>query len=92
LQGGNLIPDVRDNGGSRSGIERWKILIPGFNPERRSGQDRRKNRERRTWFNPYAIKYLKRSMDGYLEYINAHKGMGSFPKLSSLGVFFCFDN
>jgi len=40
------IPEKGDRGGRRSGIERRKIFIPGYTPERRSGLDRRSGQER----------------------------------------------
>ena len=75
MRGADSIPEITDRGGRRSGIERRKILIPGFNPDRRSGQDRRKSQERRSQYDPGAVSYLKRSIDRYMEYANTHKGM-----------------
>ncbi len=80
----NLNLGIRDKGGRRSGIERRKVITPGFSPERRSGQDRRKNGERRTEFIPENVSFLKRGMDRYLEYTNAHRGMGYAVMLSLL--------
>ena len=42
------IPEKGDRGGRRSGIERRKIFIPGYTPERRSGLDRRSGQDRRS--------------------------------------------
>ena len=93
LHGETLPPGISDNGGRRSGIERRKILIPEFDPERRSGQDRRRARERRTLFDPQRIHNLKRSMDRYMEYTNAHRGIAyafllSLPIWAGLILFF----
>lgn len=41
---------IKDNGGSRSGIERRQIVYNGCIPERRSGKDRRKGVDRRSGF------------------------------------------
>jgi hypothetical protein len=41
-----------DRGGRRSGVERRKIFIPGYTPERRSGEDRRSGQERRSLKEP----------------------------------------
>jgi hypothetical protein len=85
LRDANSIPVVIDQGGRRSGIERRKICIPGCEPERRSGQDRRKCQERRNQYDPGAAGYLKRSMDRYMEYANTHKGM-AYGLLLSLPI------
>jgi hypothetical protein len=46
------IPEKGDRGGRRSGIERRKIFIPGYTPERRSGLDRRSGQDRRSLRGP----------------------------------------
>ena len=38
---------IKDNGGSRSGLERRQIEVTGFIPERRSGKERRTGTDRR---------------------------------------------
>lgn len=39
--------DIIDNGGTRSGRERRKPAIINYNPERRTGQERRDGMDRR---------------------------------------------
>jgi hypothetical protein len=85
LRDATWIPDIRDQGGRRSGLERRKNFIPRYKPERRSGQDRRKSQERRNRYDPEAVSYLKRSMDRYMEYANTHKGM-AYGLLLSLPI------
>jgi len=80
-----LIPDIGDQGGRRSGTERRKNFIPGYNSERRSGQDRRKSLERINRNDPGAVSYLERSLDGYMESVNSFKGM-TYGLLLSLSI------
>jgi hypothetical protein len=84
-----------DRGGRRSGIERRKNSTPGYKPERRSGQDRRKSQERRTLYDPGASSYLKRGMDRYMDYANTHKGIAyglllSLPVWAAIILFIVF--
>jgi len=85
LGGANLIPDIGNQGERRSGIERRKISIPGYNPERRSGQDRRKSQQERNRYDPEAVKYLERSYDRYMESVDTFKGV-SYGLLLSLTI------
>ena len=39
--------EIFDNGGTRSGRDRRKLKITNHNPERRTGQERRNNLDRR---------------------------------------------
>jgi hypothetical protein len=39
--------DMIDNGGTRSGRDRRKLAIINYNPERRTGQERRNEMDRR---------------------------------------------
>jgi hypothetical protein len=83
LQNANLISDIGDQGDRRSGIERRKISIPGYDPERRSGQDRRKRQQRRNRHDPEAV--LERSYDRYMESVDTFKGV-SYGLLLSLPI------
>ena len=83
MGGANLIPDIGNQGDRRSGIERRKISIPGYYPERRSNQDRRKSQQRGNRYDPEAI--LERSYDRYMESVDTFKGM-SYGFLLSLPI------
>jgi hypothetical protein len=83
LQNANLISDIGGQGDRRSGIERRKISIPGYHPERRSGQDRRKSQQSRNRYDPEAV--LERSYDRYMESVDTFKGM-SYGFLLSLPI------
>ena len=43
----NNYKEIIDNGGTRSGRDRRKLKIMSHNPERRTGQERRNNLDRR---------------------------------------------
>jgi hypothetical protein len=75
MQEGYPIPNMRDKGGRRLGMDRRRLFIPENKSEKRSGQDRRKSQERRSRYDPGAVSYLKRSMDSYMEYADTFKGM-----------------
>jgi len=66
---------VPDKGGRRMGVDRRQDSIPGFYPDRRSGQDRRADRDRRSRLDPERASYLKRNSDRYMEFANTQKGM-----------------
>jgi hypothetical protein len=66
---------VPDNGGRRMGMDRRKISIPGFAPDRRSGQDRRADQDRRIIADLDSVPYLKRNSDRYMEFANTQKGL-----------------
>ena len=85
MQNANLISDIGDQGDRRSGIERRKISIAGYDAERRSGQDRRKSQQRRNRYDPEAVSYLERSYDRYMESVDTCKGM-SYGLLLSLTI------
>ena len=85
MGGANLIPDIGNQGDRRSGIERRKISIPGYYPERRSNQDRRKSEQRRNRYDPEAVSYLETSYDRYMESVDTFKGM-SYGFLLSLPI------
>ena len=68
------IPQINDMGGRRSGNERRRADIPGYEPERRSGQDRRTGQERRSLEQTDDFDYLRRNMDRYAEFANTNRG------------------
>jgi hypothetical protein len=65
---------MHDRGGRRSGNGRRRVVIPGYEPERRSGQDRRSGQERRSPEHPEELDHLRRNMDRYAEFSNANRG------------------
>ena len=73
-----------DRGGRRSGIAR-RSVIPGFEPERRSGKERRSGQERRRLEQQGDVDYLRRNIDRYAEFSNAHRGV-TYGILLSLPV------
>jgi len=79
------ILSLKDQGGRRSGIDRRKFLAPEFVPERRSGQDRRSNQERRNGRDLIEVGCLKRGTDRYAEFANTQKGL-SLAFLLSLPI------
>ena len=66
---------IPDNGGRRTGDDRRKIPIPGFLPERRTGQDRRIYQDRRNRIDEGNIAFLRRNTDRYMEFANTQKGL-----------------
>ena len=84
---------IIDRGGRRSGIDRRRLLIPSYSPERRSGQDRRGGLERRsgkdTCLSPLEP---RRRVDTYIEFIGTLKGLFWGVSLGSLlwGVMILF--
>jgi hypothetical protein len=66
---------VRDKGGRRSGSERRKFPILEYAPERRSGQERRGDEDRRNGTDSGEAIYLKRNADRYMEFANTQKGV-----------------
>jgi hypothetical protein len=66
---------VPDNGGRRMGMDRRRGSIPGFAPDRRTGQDRRADQDRRSRVDPENASYLKRNSDRYMEFANTQKGL-----------------
>lgn len=75
MQGGYSKVKIPDNGGRRAGADRRKTFIPGFIPERRTGQDRRCYQDRRTRLDFDPSSYLRRNTDRYMEFANTQKGM-----------------
>jgi len=71
----NSILHSHDRGGRRSGIARRRDVIPGYEPERRSGQDRRSGQERRSLEQQGDFDYLRRNIDRYAEFSNTHRGV-----------------
>jgi hypothetical protein len=66
---------IRDKGGRRLGNDRRKFSILEYAPERRSGQDRRGNEDRRNGRGSGGVIYLKRDTDRYVEFANTQKGL-----------------
>ena len=66
---------MRDRGGRRSGIERRKVSILEYALERRSGEERRSDRDRRRGRGPEEAIYLRRNTDRYKEFANTQKGL-----------------
>ncbi len=60
--------------GRRSGFDRRKTLHLEYEPEKRSGKDRRTRRDRRG-SGEGDISYLRRNSDRYIEFRNANKGV-----------------
>ena len=71
----NWIAEKGEIDGRRSGLDRRKLFIPGYTPERRSNQDRRSSQDRRSRQNPGNAFNLRRSMDRYMEFVNTQKGV-----------------
>jgi hypothetical protein len=66
---------IRDRGGRRSGVERRKFSILEYAPERRSGEARRGDQDRRSGRGSEEAIYLKRDTDRYMEFANTQKGL-----------------
>ena len=66
---------IRDRGGRRSGVERRKFSILEYAPERRSGEARRGDQDRRSRRGSEEAIYLKRDTDRYMEFANTQKGL-----------------
>ena len=72
----NWISRIVDKGGRRLRLDRRKAPVPERKPdERRTREERRGGRDRRSLEGQGNIGYLRRSMDRYLEFVNAHKGL-----------------
>jgi hypothetical protein len=66
---------IRDRGGRRSGVERRKFSVLEYAPERRSGEERRDDQDRRSRRGSEEALYLKRDTDRYMEFANTQKGL-----------------
>jgi hypothetical protein len=67
---------VEDNGGRRSGLDRRRLWIPAYYPERRSGQDRRNGLERRSGKASFLdLPEPKRKTDTYIEFLGTVRGL-----------------
>ena len=51
---------INDRGGRRLGTDRRRVLIPSYCPEKRSGQDRRGDQERRSGKGDFLISFEPR--------------------------------
>ena len=69
------IPEEGNRNGRRLGIDRRRFFIPGYSPERRSNQERRNGQDRRSGKDPENVIFWRRSIDRYMEFINAQKGI-----------------
>ena len=56
-------------------MDRRKASMLGFHPERRSGLDRRADRDRRSGVDLGKVSHLKRNSDRYMEFANTQKGV-----------------
>ena len=84
---------IIDRGGRRSGIDRRRLLIPSYSPERRSEQDRRSGLERRSGKDTsWSLLGPRRRVDTYIEFIGTLKGLFWGVSLGSLlwGVMILF--
>jgi hypothetical protein len=67
---------IEDNGGRRSGLDRRRLWIPVYCPERRSGQDRRGGLERRSGKASFlGLPEPKRKTDEYAEFLGSVGGL-----------------
>jgi hypothetical protein len=76
------ISNFPDRGGRRLQMDRRKVSIPEFEPERRSYKDRRRNLDRRICMAPEYLIYPNRNLDRYMEFLNANKGITNALLLS----------
>jgi len=75
LGDGYLSFGIGDKGGRRSGLDRRKIVNPEHMIDRRSGQDRRNDLDRRTGNRAAHLIPLRRNTDRYIEFANTQKGL-----------------
>ena len=75
MSNANSILHTHDRGGRRSGIARRRDVILGYEPERRSGKERRRSQERRSLEQQGDVDYLRRNIDRYAEFSNTHRGV-----------------
>ncbi len=75
MGGAYSIPEKGKRGGRRLGIDRRRFFIHGCSPERRFNQERRSGRDRRSGKDPENVIFWRRSIDRYMEFINAQKGL-----------------
>ena len=67
---------IEDNGGRRLGLDRRRLWIPAYCPERRSGQDRRGGLERRSGKVSFlGLPEPKRETDEYVEVFGSIRGL-----------------
>ena len=67
---------MEDNGGRRSGLDRRRVWIPAYCPERRCGQDRRGRLERRSGKVSFlGLPEPRREMDEYVEVFGSIRGL-----------------
>jgi hypothetical protein len=85
MDNANLTPGIKDKGGRRLEILRRRFFTLGHRAERRSSQERRRGQDRRTQNDPGMVSYPRRSMDRYMEFVNAHKGL-TYGLLFSLPI------
>ncbi len=84
MSNSKLIPGKKDRGGRRLGVER-RVFTLGYSHERRSGQERRGAQDRRTKDEQGNPLYARRSMDRYMEFVSAQKGL-AYGLLFSLPI------
>lgn len=66
---------IVDKGGRCLGHDRRRDPVRKRKPERRTGQERRSGRDRRSLEGQGNVGPLRRNMDRYLDFVNAHKGL-----------------
>jgi hypothetical protein len=69
------IAEKKDKGGRRSGIDRRKLFIAEYTPDRRSNEGRRSSQDRRNGRSLAEISNPKRGTDRYVEFVNTQKGV-----------------
>ena len=77
---------IADNGGRRIGLDRRRLLIPTYCPERRSGQDRRGGLERRSGKASFLDSpgLRRRIIDTYFDPLKTVRGLFLGVSLGSL--------
>ena len=76
---------IEDNGGRRSGLDRRRLLIPAYCPERRSAQGRRGGLERRSGKASFLDSpEPKRRTDTYIEVCDTVRGLFCGVSLGAL--------
>ena len=76
---------IEDDGGRRSGLDRRRLGILAYCPERRSGQDRRGGLERRSGKASFLdLPEPKRRTDTYIELLGTIRGLFWGVSLGSL--------
>jgi len=75
MKNSNSFQRGSDRGGRRLVLDRRKANNSAHVPGRRSGKDCRSKPVRRTRNEPERVIYLRRDMDGYVEFLRTQEGM-----------------